>query len=889
MWQKVAKGILRNRLAILIGILCLTLFLGYFTKSIKIMYEFGGLLPKTDSTNIVYQEFRKDFGQDGLVVVIANTSEDFYEKDNFRDWYELGNRLKKLKVHIAGTPAGDSVSAIDSVFSEAHLFNIYKNDSLKKFELNPLFTSFPKNQKAVDSIKNLVYSLPFYRNMIYKDSSNLHIMMVFVNEPIFNSKNRGSLVFDIAAIAEEYTDALGAFRYSGLPYIRSVTMKKVTDELSIFILLTILITSLLLFLFFRSLKVVLVSMVVVIIGVVWSVGSIGLIGFELTGLMGLIPPLMIVIGIPNCIYLINKYQQEFKIHGNKAKALSRAIGKVGNATLLTNATTAMGFGTFVFTKADMMKEFGIIAAINILAMFFLSILIVPIIYSYLGAPKAKHVKHLDKKWLYVVVDRLVIWTTKYRTLVYTITFAIIAIGIYGMSLMRLSGNIVDDLPKHDVVVQDLKFYEEQLNGVMPFEIVFKSQDTIYKDLNLLKKIDSVQKILLTEDKLSKSISIVDAVKYLNQVYKRGKEKHYRLDLKTLGKIKEKGYFENTFKIKSSQSDTSGRLVNGFLDSTMHKTRVTVQIADIGTDSMSALVERVEAKIDKIIFAEKNMLNAAFSESDLDKRDTLLANLYDDYSYVIHNVKQKLIEEHPSLEDVFDAEEKEDTIYAFHRAEGFESLIRGAVKASQNEYYITGTGIQFTTGTTYLVKNLFISLAIAIVVIAILMSFLFRSWRMVLVSLLPNLVPLIITAAIMGFAGIPIKPSTILVFSIAFGISVDDTIHFLAKYRMELKTSKWNIKMAVLIALRETGVSMIYTSIILFFGFGIFVASDFGGTQALGLLVATTLFTAMLANLVLLPSLLLSLEKRITTKAFKEPLLELFDEEEDIEFEELKIK
>jgi len=424
---------------------------------------------------------------------------------------------------------------------------------------------------------------------------------------------------------------------------------------------------------------------------------------------------------------------------------------------------------------------------------------------------------------------------------------------------------------------------------MPFEIVFKSQDTIYKDVNLLKKIDSIQRTLLTEDKLSKSISLVDAIKYLNQVYKGGNEKYYRLHLKTLGKIKDKGYFENTFKVNSAQSDTSGRLVNGFLDSTMHKTRVTVQIADIGTDSMSALVERVEGKIDNIIFAEVNILNKAFSQTDLDKRDTILKELYNDYSYVIYDLKQKLIEQDPNLEDIFDAEVEEGMIYTFHREDGFEGLIRSVVKATQNEYYITGTGIQFTTGTTYLVKNLFISLAIAIFVIAILMSFLFRSWRMVLVSLLPNLVPLIITAAIMGFAGIPIKPSTILVFSIAFGISVDDTIHFLAKYRMELKTSKWNIKKAVLIALRETGVSMIYTSIILFFGFGIFVASDFGGTQALGLLVATTLFTAMLANLVLLPSLLLSLEKRITTKAFKEPLLELFDEEEDIELEELKIK
>lgn len=889
MWQKVAKGILRNRLAILIGIICITVFFGIYTKSVQVVYEFGGLLPKDDSTNIVYQEFRKDFGQDGLVIVIANNSEDFYEKENFEKWYELGNRLKNLKVPVAGGEEGDSLSAIDSVFSEAHLFNINKNVSEKKFELNPLFSEFPKNQKAVDSIRDVVRSLPFYKNMIYKDSSDMHIMMVFVNEPVFNSKSRGSMVADITNMAEEYTEALGEFRYSGLPYVRAVTMTKVKGELSVFVLLTLLVTAILLFMFFRSFKVVLVSMLVVLVGVIWSVGSIGLIGYKLTALMGLIPPLMIVIGIPNCIYLINKYQQEFKIHGNKARALSRTIRKVGNATLLTNATTAMGFGTFVFTKADMMKEFGIIAAINILAMFFLSILIVPIVYSYLGEPKEKHVKHLDKKWLYTVVDKLVLWVTKYRKMVYLSTVVIIIVGLFGMSFMRLSGSIADDLPKNDTVIQDLKYFENELNGVMPFEIVFKSQDTIYKDLNLLKKIDSVQKVLLTEDKLSKSISVVDAVKYLNQVYKGGKEKHYKLDIRTLGKIRDQGYFDNTFNMNSAASDTSAKLVNGFLDSTMHKTRVTVQIADIGTDSMAVLVERVEKKIDAVVYAERNMVDEAFSESNLDTRDTLLTALYNDYSWVIYNVKQKLIEDDASLEDAFDEEMEEGLIYSYHRKDGFEDLIRGVISESQNEYFITGTGIQFTEGTTYLVKNLFISLAIAIFVIAILMSVLFHSWRMVLVSLFPNLVPLIITSAIMGFAGIPIKPSTILVFSIAFGISVDDTIHFLAKYRMELKTSKWEIKKAVLTALRETGVSMIYTSIILFFGFGVFVASDFGGSQALGLLVATTLFTAMLANLVLLPSLLLSLEKMITTKAFKEPLLEIIDEEEDIELEELEIK
>jgi len=552
---------------------------------------------------------------------------------------------------------------------------------------------------------------------------------------------------------------------------------------------------------------------------------------------------------------------------------------------MTNATTAMGFGTFIFTHSDLMKEFGVIASANILAMFFLSILIVPIIYSYLSPPKEKHVKHLDKKWLYAVVDSLVLWTTKYRKIVYVLSVLVITTGIIGMLKMKTTGNIVDDLPKNDPVVTDLKFFEGELNGVLPFEIIFKSKDTVFNNLKLLTKIDEVQDVLKTESKLSKSISIVDALKYLNQSYKNGKEKHYRLDIKTLGEINDRGYFDNTFKINST-SDSSAKFVNGFLDSSYHKTRVTVQIADIGTDSMSALLDRVSKNIDKIVFDEKHMLDKAYSASNKSKRDSSLGNLYATHSWVLSSVQDELIKKGAEEEAFFD---DENYIYQFHEKDYFKELITGVVLSSSIAYDITGTGVTYTKGTTYLVNNLFISLMIAICVIALLMSVLFRSWRMVLVSLFPNLLPLIVTSGIMGFAGIPIKPSTILVFSIAFGISVDDTIHFLAKYRQELKANGWDIRDAVIKALRETGVSMIYTSIILFFGFMVFALSDFGGTQALGILVSITLFVAMLANLVLLPSLLLSLEKLLTTKAFKEPILDLIEEEEDIELEELQLK
>lgn len=208
----------------------------------------------------------------------------------------------------------------------------------------------------------------------------------------------------------------------------------------------------------------------------------------------------------------------------------------------------------------------------------------------------------------------------------------------------------------------------------------------------------------------------------------------------------------------------------------------------------------------------------------------------------------------------------------------EDLLKSISKifpAERYNVYMTGKALLFLKGTKYLIKNLLLSLALAVGLISLFMAYLFRSFRMILISLVPNLLPLVITAGLMGFLGIPIKPSTILIFSIAFGISVDDTIHFLAKYRQELTANKWHIKKSVYNALRETGVSMFYTSIVLFFGFSVFIISSFGGTQAMGGLVSATLMFAMLSNLILLPSLLLSLERNIANKkTFKKPHIDV---------------
>ena len=546
-------------------------------------------------------------------------------------------------------------------------------------------------------------------------------------------------------------------------------------------------------------------MLVVTVGVVWSVGIQSLFGYKVTILTGLIPPLIIVIGIPNCIFLLNKYHSEYKNHGNQIKALSRVIRKIGNAIFLTNTTTALGFATFIFTKSEILIEFGILAAIDIFVVFILSILIIPIIFSFLKAPKERHTKHLENKAMVKIVGVLEYLVKHQRKPVYIVTVIIIGLSIYGVSLITTTGNIIDDLPKNDPIVEDLKFFETSFNGVMPFEIVIdtKKKNGVFADNGkALYKIQKLQRELAKYKEFSKPLSVTEAIKFSYQAYKKGNPKFYILPPATeLKKLK-----------KYVKNDNRKNSFSSFIDSNYQITRVSFQMADIGTKEMDILLNEIRPKIDDIFTPQE------------------------------YNVS------------------------------------------------VTGTSVVFLKGTNYLVENLLTSLTLAIILIASLMSVLFSSVRMVLVSLVPNLLPLLITAGLMGFFGIPIKPSTILIFSIAFGISVDDTIHFLAKYRQELKQQQWNIKEAVYLALQETGVSMIYTSIILFFGFGVFTVSSFGGTIALGILVSVTLVFAMMADLILLPSLLLSLDKALTTKAFKkEPLIEILDEEEDIDLDELQIK
>ena len=785
-WEGVASIILRNRIIILVIILGITVFLGMQWNNMRFTYTEANLLPDDHEINLEYNDFLDKFGEEGNLIVIGVKDSTLFSVDKLNAWNKLSDTLKTFK-------------EVETVISIRDLQKLIRDDKNERFKLEPFIKDSLSSIKQIEILQDELFNkYPFYDNFLFNKETKTIRTAIYIDKSIVNTSARKDFIFDnfMPLIKEFETQTNLDVRASGMPYIRTLNSQNIIDEIGKFISAALLVTSIIFFFFFRSFRATIISMIVVLIGVMWTFGILGLLQYEITVLTALIPPLIIVIGIPNCIFLINKYQHEVKKHGNKAKSLQRVITKVGNATLMTNVTTASGFATFIITQSKLLEEFGTVASLSIIAIFLLCLFIIPIIYSFMPPPKDRHLEHLNKRWIGGFVDWMEHMVKYKKITIYVTALMLLILSFIGIYQIKISGSLIEDMPQKTEFFKDIRFFEEEFNGIMPLEIMVdtKRKKGVMK-LSTLKRMNELEELIDETPELSKPISVVSLVKYSKQAYYNGNPKFYQLPSSQ----------ENSFILsyaKNSSSDVD--LLKNFVDSTGQYARITTFMKDIGTDRMERIEENLENKIKKVFPEER------------------------------YNVT------------------------------------------------MTGKARVFQKGTRYLVNNLILSLSLAIFLISLFMAYMFRSLRMIIVSLIPNLLPLLVTAGLMGYLGVPIKPSTILVFSIAFGISVDDTIHFLAKYRQELLANHWRIRKSVFAALRETGVSMFYTSIVLFFGFSVFTISNFGGTVALGALVSVTLLFAMLANLLLLPSLLLSLERSIANKeVLKEPSINIIPEEEHI--------
>jgi len=781
-WELIARIVLRNKILFLSIVTLITIFLALQFKHIGFTYTEANLLPQNDRVNVEYNAFLEKFGEEGNLIIIGLENKVLFTPKNFKAWSEL---MQNLEADVR----------TDLVLSVENLKKLSKNDSLQTFEL----TDFVDVSKTADLNylkqlqSELFNDLPFYEGLLFNKKSGSVRAAVYLDKAIVNTPARKDFVLEkLIPELDLFKNKTGIdLRVSGMPYIRTMNTETIKGEIGLFIGMSLLVTSLLFFFFFRSFRATLISLVIVLIGVVWSFGTLGLLGYKITVLTALVPSLIIVIGIPNCIFLTNKYHQEYKVHGNKAKALQRVTTKIGMATLMTNLTTAIGFATFVVSNNDLLIEFGIVTSINIMGLFVLCLIIIPIFHSYVPPPIYRHLKHLDSQGVGSFMNWILFNIKENRFSIYVVAIVLLVISIIGMYQIRISGSLIEDMPKKEAFFQDILYFEKEFDGVMPLEIMIdtKRKKGVLK-LSTLRRMDELQAVINDIPELSKPISIVNLVKYSKQAYYNGNAEYYELPTNQ----------EQSFILsyaKNTAKNGKDNVMKSYVDSTGQYARITTFIRDESGQNMQKIENELRKDIAKIFPKEQ------------------------------YNVS------------------------------------------------ITGKAYVFQKGTNYLLDNLMSSLVFAVFCTCGLVGFMFRSFKMILVSLIPNLLPLLLTAGIMGFLGVPLKPSTILVFGIAFGLSVDDTIRFLSQYREELKKNNWKIRKAVFATFTDAGLSMFYTSIVLFFGFSVFMLSSFGGTIALGGLVSLTLFVGMLSNLMLLPALVLTLNKTLANEQeFITPMIDI---------------
>jgi predicted RND superfamily exporter protein len=792
-WELIARIVLRNKTLMLVIIAVITVLLALEWKNIRFSFTEANLLPDDDVTNVEYRAFLNQFGEEGNLVVIGIKDSSIFQPKVFSSWTKMMRTLKANK-------------NVDLVVDIDNLKTLRKNDSLQKFELVPLVDQTKTGDASyLKTVQHELFNnLPFYEGLLFNKKSGTVRGAVYLDKKIVNTIKRKDFILQklIPAVNEFKKETGITPHVSGMPYIRTMNAETIKGEIPIFIGASLLVTSLLFFFFFRSFRATMISMLIVVIGVMWSFGFLGLLNYEITVLTALVPALIIVIGVPNCIFLTNKYHQEYKVHRNKVKALQRVTTKIGAATLMTNITTAIGFATFITSNNKLLIEFGNVTAINIIALFFLSLIVIPIFHSYIPAPKDRHIEHLDRGSVKGFMDWILDTVKHNRFSIYVVAIILLVLSIIGMYQMRISGSLIEDMPKKTPFFKDITFFEKEFDGVMPLEIMIdtKRPKGVMKLLTLTKMEEFENEIKAIKG-LSKPVSIVSLVKYSKQAYYNGNPDYYQLPTPQ----------EQTFILSYARNAAKGNAANlmkSYVDKTGRFARITTFMRDDNGENIPIIEAAIRKEADQSFPPDKYTVT------------------------------------------------------------------------------ITGKSLVFQKGTGYLLSNLLSSLLFAFFLTALLVGFMFRSFKMILVSMIPNMLPLLLTAGVMGFMDIPLKPSTILVFGIAFGLSVDDTIRFLAQYREELKRNNWRIRRSVYATFNDAGLSMFYTSIVLFFGFSVFMLSSFGGTIALGGLVSLTLLCGMLSNLMLLPALVLTLNKTIANKQdFIEPKIDIV-EHSDKEIDEL---
>ena len=455
-WQSTAGIILSNRILIIIGLILTTYFFTTHWDKIRFTYTEANLLPSTHPENIKYRAFTEKFGEEGNLIVISVKDSTLFSIKKLNAWNNLSNSFK-------------GHNDVSTVISFGDLQKLKKDKDSRQFYIEPFIKDSITSDEEVENLKYEIFNrTPFYDKFLINSESQAVRTAINLKTEVVNTIQREKFVNEVLLprVSKFEKDYDIDVRISGMPYVRTKYSETIKKELGTFIFLAIIVTSFIFFLFFRSIRATVISIFTVCIGVMWTLGIVGILEYELTVLTAIIPPLIIVIGMPNCIFLINKYQHELNKHGIKSLSLQKVITKIGNATLMTNVTTASGFATFISTDSKLLNEFGVVASLSILSIFILCLLIIPIVYSFLPVPDKKHLEHQNKKWITSLLNWMVRVVKNKKIEVYVISVIMLALSIIGIYKIEISGSFIDDMPRNTEFFEDILYYEDEFNGIL---------------------------------------------------------------------------------------------------------------------------------------------------------------------------------------------------------------------------------------------------------------------------------------------------------------------------------------------------------------------------------------------------------------------------------------
>lgn len=744
--------LLRGRYVWLVFVGVASLFFLWHAQRVEITQDFVKVVPEDDPDYQAYKRFQREFGEDAGVVLVGLELPDSVG----RAYWE---RLRALVSQLQGFEGVRRVLGLPN----APLLRWSKEG---RFVVDTL--PLPSSRQSWDSLR---HQFPLYEGLLWDTAGQSLLLLVQIDSLTLHTRAKHPLIDSLERLCRGWVAQHGGeVHFSGVPYLRHYVAQLLPTELWLFTVASLILTVGALLLYFRSWYAAVFPVVLLGLASLWTVGIIGLYGFKLTLLTALLPPVIIILGIPPSIYMLSEYHRLYVAKGHKVAAIREMLRQLGLVTFMIHANTALGFLTLYLTNVVTLQEFGLVAFWGTLATYLLTIWLLPSFFMLLPEPKERHLRHLTNRW----VVRLVRWVgevvEKRRIWVYGMTAGLFLVGGMGALRLRAVSYMADDLPSDAQVVQDQRFFAQRYGGTMPFELVIEANAPQgIRRLRTLRALSALQDSLRRYPELSRTLSMADLLKAGRQAFWGGAPQAYGLPQP-----------EELPVLLRAVRHTSGQpiLLGSLVDSAYQRTRVTAFVQDIGSAEMPKLIQRVQADI-----------QATFGEE-------------------------------------------------------------------ASRVHITGTTLIFLKAIDYLVDNLVWSLLATFLLVAVQMFLLYGSVRIMLISMGVNLLPLFLVAGFMGYMNLPVKPSTALIYEMAFGIVVDSAIHFLSSYQWYYRRHPIPARAAV-VSVHHTGALIAYTSFVLLMGFGIFIFSSFGGTRALGILTALSLGIGLFSNLFLLPSLVIT--------------------------------